>query len=235
VTQTGAGVPDLSGGYLRIDSSGSGHYGGLTSAFPRAQLTPAAATAPAGPGRGGPESADDDRDITNQRNAPGVPYVVTGGRCGGPGVPLEYNSAAFFLLQTPTKVIVTRESAGTRHIWMDGRARPDASRWIPTNTGYSLGRYENGDLVIETMGLTPGVVTAGGRRTPETKLTERYHLVGNRLTITYTWEDPKLYVKPHSYSLVFEKLPSDAYALEAWCDASDPEFSYGITTPLQTP
>ena len=43
------------------------------------------------------------------------------------------------------------------------------------------------------------------------------------MTVTYTWDDPAIYVKPHSYRYTLDRAPGDpAYALEEWCDASDP-------------
>lgn len=89
--------------------------------------------------------------------------------------------------------------------------------------------------MIETVGLTPGNVTAGGRRTPETRLTERFRLSpgGERLTITYTWNDPKLYQRPHTYAVQFDRLPPGSYAFEGWCDSSDPRQRQSIVPPKQ--
>ena len=108
-------------------------------------------------------------------------------------------------------------------------------RWAPTALGHSVGHYENGDLIVDTMGLTAGAVTAGGRRTPETRLVERFQVApdGKRLTITYTWTDPKLYQKPHTYSLEFDRLPEGSYAFEGWCDSSDPLQRQSIVPPAQ--
>jgi hypothetical protein len=225
-------VPDFTGGYVRIDETGSGSYGGLTAKFTRAELTPAAAAAAPARGVGGAE-VNDDVPLPDKPNPPGVPYQVTAGRCGGPGAAIEFNSAAFFLIQGRNEIVIAREGAGARRIWMDGRPKPDASRWVPTAAGFSNGRYDNGDLVIETTGLTEATVTAGGRRTPDTRLTERFHLDGKKLTITYTWDDPKIYVKPHRYSMSFDRLPATDYAFEGWCDGSDPASGQGITPPVQ--
>jgi hypothetical protein len=229
-------ISDLSDGWVRIDTEGSGDFGGLTAKFPPAVLTPAAAAemkkaaAPA-------SRFDYARDPSKPR-AEGEAYIVTEGRCNqalGGGVPLEPNSAAFFMTQTRDKVVITREGAGARHLYLDGRPHPNLASWTPTNQGHSVARYEQGDLIVETIGITAGNVTAGGRRTPETKLTERFHLSqeGKRLTITYTWTDPKIYVKPHSYSLHFDRLPAESYAIEDWCDASDPRTSQSIVVPKQ--
>jgi hypothetical protein len=120
---------------------------------------------------------------------------------------------------------------------MDGRAHPDLSRLTPTGVGHSTGRYAGGALVVETIGLATGNVTAGGWRTPETRLTERYSLSsdGKRLTITYTWEDSKLYVKPHTYQIVAERTPPGSWAFESWCDSSDPSQRLSIVPPPQKP
>ncbi len=228
-----APLPDLSDGWVRIDTEGSGNFGGLTAKFAPAVLTPAAAaqvkaTPPA------PPRLDYARDPSKPKGE-GEAYIVTDGRCGGGGVPLEPNSSAFFMTQTKDKVLITREGAGARHLYLDGRAHPDPAVWSPNAQGHSVGRYENGDLVVDTVGLTPGNVTAGGRRTPETHFGERFHLSpdGKRLTITYTWTDPKIYLKPHSYALVFERLPQGSYAIEDWCDPSNPATGQSIVVPKQ--
>jgi hypothetical protein len=233
VAQRDSGVsarPDLEGGWVRIDPEGSGSFGGLTSTFPRAALTPAAAALQVG-------RDPDDVEPDSQPHGPGEPYIVSQGRCGGAGGAggIEPNSAALFIVQTESEVLVTREGPGGRHIYMDRRAHPDLTRWTPTPLGHSVGRYEGGDLVIDTMGLTPGGVTAGGRRSPDTQLVERFHISpdGKRLRITYTWTDPKLYQKPHTYSLEFDRLPPDSYAFEGWCDSSDPLQRQSIVPPAQ--
>ncbi len=85
--------------------------------------------------------------------------------------------------------------------------------------------------------MTAGTVVAGGLRTPETKLTERFEVSadGRRLTITYTWDDPKIYqTAAHVSDPSMERLPAErSYALEEWCDASDPIEQQSIVPPKQ--
>jgi len=223
-------VPDLSGGWVRVDDVGSGSFGGLTSTFTAAVLTPEAAAVRAG-GRD-PDDVDPDKGP----HAVGQPYIVTAGGCGGPPG-IEPNSAALFLVQAKGEVLWIRENPGARHIYMDGRKHPDLTRWTPTNNGHSIGHYEDGALVIDTIGLSPGMVTAGGRRTPETHLTERLAVTpdGKRMTITYTWEDPRIYVKPHTYQISFDRVPPGGYAYEGWCDSSDPLQRQSVVPPKQLP
>jgi len=63
---------------------------------------------------------------------------------------------------------------------------------------------------------------------------------GKRLTITYTWNDPKIYAAPHVYRYYFERAPTVSsggspvsYALEEWCDAGDPVEKQSIVPPKQ--
>ena len=53
------------------------------------------------------------------------------------------------------------------------------------------------------------------------------------MTITYTWEDPKIYQRPHTYQYFMDRLPPGSYALEEWCDASDPLEQQSIVPPPQ--
>lgn len=231
--QSPAAVPDLEGGWVRIDPEGSGSFGGLTATFARAVLTPAGAAIvkKAAPP---PPRFDYARD-PSQPKPPGEAYVVTDGNCRLPSG-VEPNSAALHLVQGRDETLILRENPDPgRHIFLDGRRHPGLGRWTPTATGHSVGRYIEGDLVVETMGLTEGGVTAGGWRTPETVLTERFRLSpdGTRLTITYTWRDPKIYQKAHTYSIQMQRIPPDGYAFEWWCDSSDPRQRESVRPPEQ--
>jgi hypothetical protein len=224
-------VPDLSWGYVRVDLAGSGSFGGLTSEFEPAQLVDGFTPPP--PRRQLPAV----EDIPRENGA----LVVTNGNCDGPPG-IEPNSAGFWYVQTPDEVLIVGENsppnartAALRRIYLDGRPHPDPARWTPNAAGHSIGWYEDGDLIAETVGMTAGGVAAGGYKTPETKLTERFHVAPDdgMLTITYTWEDPKIYARPHSYSIYFERVPADVYALEGWCDTGDPAYSYSVAPPAQ--
>ncbi len=232
-------VERLEGDWVRVDSSGSGDFGGLTSKFTPASLTPRGAAAMAEGARAaavarGPAFAE------NARHDRGQPYIVVSRPCGaGPfgGGVLGTNpdSGAIHFVVSKDAIVLAPERGGARRIYMDGRKHPDLRTWTPTGSGHSVGRIENGELVADTVGVMPGVVAAGGWRTPETHLTERFVVSpdGKHLTIKYRWEDPLIYQKPHEYQYEFDRLPEGSYALEYWCDASDPEEQQSVTPPPQ--
>jgi hypothetical protein len=227
-------IPDLEGSWVRTDPEGSGAYDGLTKNFTPAVLTPEGQAALSRAGRGrGPQY-----EVSSTPHATGQPYVVRQNSCvfnGGFGLGLEVNSVAFHVIQNKEEILIVRDGVGSRRIYMDGRKLPDAGVRDPSNLGFSVGHYENGTLVIETTDLTPGPVTAGGYRTAETHLTERYipSADGKHLIIRYEWQDSKLYVKTHVYQYTFDRLPADAVAMEDFCDASDPKENWSIVPPPQ--
>jgi hypothetical protein len=145
----------------------------------------------------------------------GVPFIM------GDSAPLD-------ILQTKDEMAIIAEvQSSARHIYLDGRDHPPMDTFDPTTNGHSIGRWEGDVLVVETIGFNergnPGI-PGGGIRTPESKLVERFELLndGQQLKITFTWEDPKIFTAPHTYHFIYHKAPPGTYALEYFCDASDP-------------
>lgn len=237
----------LEGDWVRIDPDGAGSFDGLGASIPPAQLLPGvtAAGGRGGRGRGGRGGAA--MPPSAGPNPEGVPYIVVAQPCSG-GVGGRSNGAllvnpdsgGIHFVEHKDEVIFAGERGGIRHFYLDGRSHP--SPWTPTPAGHSIGHYEGTTLVVETTGFTPGGVPGGGLRTPETVLVERFDVSpnGRRLTITYTWNDPKIYQTPHVYRYYFERAPTVSaggapvsYALEEWCDAGDPIEKQSIVPPKQ--
>jgi len=237
--QSLSGIERLEGDWVRIDPNGSGDFGGLTSKFTPASLTPQGVAAAESVRRAqaaprGPAYTD------TKPHDPGEPYIVVSRPCasgpfGGGALGINPDSGAIHLVISKNEIIIAPERGGFRHIYMDGRKHPDVTRWTPTGSGHSVGHVENGELVVDTMGISPGGVTAGGWRTPETHLIEHFVVSpdGEHLTIKYRWEDPKIYQKPHEYQYQLDRLPAGSYAFEEWCDASDPIEQQSVVPPPQ--
>jgi hypothetical protein len=239
----------LEGDWVRIDPDGAGSFGGLGASIPPAQLLPGvSAGAGRGGGRGGGAGRGAPPSTSSGPNPEGVPYIVVaqpcaggfGGRSNG-ALLVNPDSGGVHFVEHKDEVIFAGERGGVRHFYTDGRQHP--TPWSPTPAGHSIAHYEGRTLVVETVGMMPGGVPGGGVRTPETRLQERFDVSadGQRLTITYTWDDAKVYQKPHVYRYYFDRAPTMnsggtqvSYALEEWCDAGDPVEKQSIVPPKQT-
>jgi hypothetical protein len=218
--------PDISGIWNRIDNVGSGSWSGLMLTFENAQLQPEYAAKLPPPQYGGvgtppPGFVPQPYDINAQ--APAAQRCGIGGggfNAGGGGINID--SSGMSLMVGPDEVLMLRDGAqGARHIRLDGKGFPDPTRM---NGLFSIGRWEGDHLVVTTRGFTSGVVQYGrGWTEPSTELTETFKLLpgGNQMVITYTYTDPKVYIKPLVYDLPFERLPKNVNILENWCDAKE--------------
>ena len=140
------------------------------------------------------------------------------------------------IVQTPEAVVVMSEGSNKRHFYMDGRGHPDPALLQRTTTGHAIGRWEGDTLVVDTVGLRGGEnVNGGGRTTETTHLVERYRLLANgeQLQVTFTWDDPAVFLKPHTYDFVYYRDPPGTYAFEGSCDASDPANRQSTVEPKQ--
>ena len=238
------------GDWVKADTIGGGSADGFNAALAKeykADLTPEYAKtvasmkiAPRGPAF-----------TENRVHGAGESYVVVSHPCeggAGGGSPYNPDSSAIHIVEQKDEVLIVRERLGPRHVFMDGRSLPDMAHWDPGTTdaegkvmrltpdaGTSVGHYDNGVLVVETTGFTKGPAPFGGWKNKDTHLTERYEVSpdGQHMVIRYTWTDPKIYVKPHTYEYTFDRLPPGSYALDETCDPSDPKEQYSIAPPKQ--
>lgn len=219
-----AGLLDaLSGIWNRIDPTGSGSYDAIY--FPEPEMRPEYTAklpkddydgfGPPPPGWKAPAY-----DIATQNTGPARCAVGGGGLGGGGGV--DVSSSGMALMASKDLVLMLRDGAqGARHIYVDGRSIPERFTGL-----YSVGRWQDGALVVKTRGFAPGVVgqdrnRGRGYREATTEVTESMKPSpdGKRLVITYTYEDPKIYLKPWTYDITFEHLPIEQYVFESWCDS----------------
>ena len=208
------GLPDISGVWNRLDTVGGHSYGGVSATFPTAQLLPeAAAKLPPPPP---PEAPPPAYDIRAQNDP--APRCAVGGGPGTGNVSPTINSAGMSIVATRDLVMMLRDGAqGGRYMFADGREFPSRL------TGqYTVGRWEKDAFVATTRGMPPGMTGFGrGRVESSTELIETFRPSsdGQRLTITYEYRDPKVYVKPLVYDIVFERLPAGQQVWETWCDS----------------
>ena len=113
---------------------------------------------------------------------------------------------------------------------------PDAEHLIPSPNGHAIGHWEGDTLVVDTIGFQGGGGTPGGGRvTKNSHLTERFKLVdgGKTLSVTNTWDDPSVYLKPHTYEMTYHRSDPATYAFEEYCHADDEAQSGSVVQPVQ--
>jgi hypothetical protein len=141
-------------------------------------------------------------------------------RCLPTGVPrLVAYSMPYKVVQTPKLIVLLYES-GTmfRQIFVDGRAHPADPQ--PTWMGYSVGRWEGDDLVIETRGFNDQswLDGAGHPHSAQMRVTERLRrrTVG-QMDVSVVIDDPGAYTRPLTYTSR-HRLRPDTELIEYVCE-----------------
>jgi hypothetical protein len=125
-------------------------------------------------------------------------------RCWPGGVPgqLLFVAEPVYFIQTPQEVwIIWQRNQQVRRVYLNREHSENAK---PSWFGESVGRYENGELVIDTVGFVEHEYSfVDNYRTPHTKdlhVIERWKLVdgGNALEATVTVDDPGAFNAPWS-------------------------------------
>jgi hypothetical protein len=144
---------------------------------------------------------------------PGFPRVIW--HPTGPGMKI---------VQTPNETIQFFENNHTwRDMWTDGRKLADdpEPRWY----GYSVGQWVGDVFVVNSSGFDPRswVDQYGSPHSDQMKIEERYERIDHdRLALTMTLTDPKIYTKPWvSYRMILklaaksERTPVDNWSKKA--------------------
>ena len=141
-------------------------------------------------------------------------------KCYMPGIPrATYMPFPFQIVQTPSAIMVAYEfTSSTRVIHLD---RPGTEAELPSWMGYSLGRFEGDELVVDVTSQVPDTWfdAAGNFHSDALRVTERYTRTGpNTLRYEATIDDPKVFTEPWKISMpLYRRLEPDAQILEFKC------------------
>jgi hypothetical protein len=162
--------------------------------------------------------------------------------CNYLGMPAVMEQPPLDIRQGRIEVAIIVEPVSVaRHIYTDGRSHVSMDTFDPTTNGQSIGRWEGDTFVVDTIGFAPdrGIISipGGGYRTADSHLTERYRLLngGKQLSVTFTWEDPNVFAKPHTYEFRYYRAPKDTNARILTCDPFDEDRARFLTQPLRNP
>jgi hypothetical protein len=139
----------------------------------------------------------------------GVPWINS--------MPLPYK-----IVQTPTLIMILYEADTVfRQIFLDGRRPVEdaAPRWM----GYSTGRWEGDELVVDTVGLTDQswLDGMGHPHSDRLHVMERFHRRdATHLDIEVTLDDPEAFTRPFTYTITTTAAPGDDL-LEYFCNENE--------------
>ena len=141
--------------------------------------------------------------------------------CMPPAVPrINVANHPFKILQLPGVLAILYETSNVfRQIFTDGRPLPTDPQ--PTWLGYSVGRWENDTLVVDSNGFNDRNWLDGDKGHPLSdalRVTERFRRIDfGHLEIQVTIDDPKVYTKPWTIKESLNLLP-DTELLENICE-----------------
>jgi hypothetical protein len=238
--KTAAGVPDLSGLWMRTrsgpppENAGGGGGGG--------QLEPEQAPVPLDP-NGPPIAAFFEAGQNIEGGLPYTPWAKElrdrrfalrakdnpDAQCLPMGfLQFHQQPQPRQIIQTDKMILIVYEANyGLRYIYLDGRELPPQGEPQPYWYGYSVGHWEGNDLVVETNNLRGAdedspydgwMDVNGSPYTRQAKFTERFRrpTLGH-LQIDLTIEDPKAYTRPWTVR-VDQRLLPDQELIEFVCN-----------------
>jgi hypothetical protein len=142
-------------------------------------------------------------------------------RCLPHGLPLDmmFRGSPIRIVQTPSLVVMLLEIAN--HFRQIPTYRRELVKdFQPSWYGYSTGKWEGDEFVVETTGFNDEtwLDNRGLPHSDALRLTERFTRVNaGRMNLALTVDDPKFYTKPWNLALSFDLMPdSDLY--EDMCD-----------------
>jgi hypothetical protein len=136
------------------------------------------------------------------------------------------------IVQTPTLITLLNPDLTYRQIFLDGRTLE--TNPFPVWMGYSLGRWEDDTLIVDSSGFNDRtwLNNLGFPHTDQLRMTERYRRpdVG-RLTVDVTFTDPGAYNRPLRFTVDMQ-LATDTQMLETVCEGNTDDW-VGSVAELQ--
>ena len=131
-------------------------------------------------------------------------------RCLPPGMPrIMRQPYPLEFLFTPNRVTVLTETySQARRIYTDGRALPEDPEALFNGT--SVGRWENGTLIVDTVGFSPLTqYVEGVKHGEQMRVHERMWLVGpGQMRIETTITDPGVLTEPLVILAAYKRQPT---------------------------
>jgi hypothetical protein len=118
-----------------------------------------------------------------------------------------------------TFIFETEGSNQPRTIYLNEKTQPE--NIYPSFNGHSIGHWEGGTLVVDTIGFNGrGALFNGVPKTEKTHVIERFSVSpdGKVMTDEITTEDPAVLAKPWTVSIKFDRMAETEERFEVWCE-----------------
>ena len=130
--------------------------------------------------------------------------------CLPPGMPryMSGTKSPLLIIQTPGRVMLYRDGAPVRRVWLAGRKNPAPKDLESFSNGNAIGRYEGTDLVTEVVGIKDQPIDSTGiPHSDDLKIVERFHRVDARtLGVQLTLTDATAFTKPMTTNVIYTAL-----------------------------
>jgi len=145
--------------------------------------------------------------------------------CSAPGMPIfmQIPQYPFEYLFTPGRVTINQEAwMQTRTIWTDGRKHPEDPS--PTYNGHSIGHWEGGALVVDTIGISDDLELGMGMgHSDQLRVVERIRLSESdpdKLLAEITLTDPEALAEPFTLNVSYRR-DRNGTLIEFQCSEND--------------
>ncbi|MDB5459268.1 MAG: hypothetical protein JWO72_1009 [Caulobacteraceae bacterium] len=157
----------------------------------------------------------------------GKPIGDTAQKCLPPGLPraMFYPQPVLITVE-PKQVTFLHELMHLHRMVYIGDALPSNDDLDQNWLGFSAGRWEKGDLIVQSRGFNDvtTIDTAGIPHSTDLLLTEKLHLADkDTLVDTITIDDPKTFAAPWQTRVTFKRLPDTTEFREYVCTDVNPE------------
>jgi hypothetical protein len=142
----------------------------------------------------------------------------------------------FEFLYTPGRVTMLFNDGEVRNIHTDLAVHPPVDEIEINFSGHSVGRWEGGTLVVDTIAIDPRAdifMSNGMKVTANTHVVERMTLAGkDRLRVDTTLTDVAIFTRPFAYTRYFARVPGD---FQPSCAANNVDNGEALGTPEELP
>lgn len=157
----------------------------------------------------------------------GHPTFDTAQKCLLPGLPRTMFYPQPFLLKVdPDQVSFLHELMHIHRMVYINDKLPSNDDLDQNWLGFSAGRWEKGDLIIQSRGFNDitTIDAAGIPHSTDLLLTEKLHLADkDTLEETFTIDDPKTFTAPWKTRATYKRMPDDTEFSEYVCTDVNPE------------